>query len=228
MIRLFDPENRFWSFFGKLTDASLMSLLWVLTSLPLITIGASTTAFYKYTLLQVQDLEGSLVKSYFTAFRAYFKKATLLWLLQLAGTAFFAADLLAAWNFFLFHPGLSGIAVLGLCGFFALAFLCCTFYLYPVLGTYDLPLKQILSASFFLAVGNLHVTLTLALLMGLACVAAFYISGLFFFWIALFVFFSSYLIYGVFLKLPGLGGGEETERQKEPESVPNDDEKWLV
>ena len=95
MIKLFDPENKFWQFLNKVTDAALMSLLWLLTSLPLVTIGASTAAFYSYTLKQVSNQEGSLVKSYFSAFRAHFKRATLLWLLQAAGTAFFAADLWA-------------------------------------------------------------------------------------------------------------------------------------
>ena len=31
MIKLFDPENKFWQFLNKVTDAALMSLLWLLT-----------------------------------------------------------------------------------------------------------------------------------------------------------------------------------------------------
>ena len=121
MIKLFDPENKFWQFLNKVTDAALMSLL-------------STAAFYSYTLKQVSNQEGSLVKSYFSAFRAHFKRATLLWLLQAAGTAFFAADLWAVWNFLLIQGGAAGVAVLGVCGFCALAFLCCCLYAYPVLA----------------------------------------------------------------------------------------------
>ena len=112
MIKLFDPENKFWQFLNKVTDAALMSLL----CLPLVPIGASTAAFYSYTLKQVSNQEGSLVKSYFSAFRAHFKRATLLWLLQAAGTAFFAADLWAVWNFLLIQGGAAGVAVLGVCG----------------------------------------------------------------------------------------------------------------
>ena len=63
MIKLFDPENKFWQFLNKVTDAALMSLLWLLTSLPLVTIGASTAAFYSYTLKQVSNQVGWLVKS---------------------------------------------------------------------------------------------------------------------------------------------------------------------
>ena len=230
MIRLFDPENKFWLFLGKVTDTALMSLLWVLTSLPLVTIGASTAAFYSHTLKQVTDQEGSLVKSYFSAFRTHFKRATLLWLLQIAGAAFFAADLWAAWNFFLARGGAAGIALLGVCGFCALSFLCCCLYAYPVLAEYDLPVRQVIVNSFLLAVARLHVTLTLALLMALCLVLFYFFSGLFFLWIGLYVFFSSYLIYGAFLKFPPLAGDapEEEEQEEQPQALPDSDEKWTV
>ena len=50
MSRLFDPENKFWNFIGKIADVTCMSFLWVGTSLPLVTMGAATTAFYSYTM----------------------------------------------------------------------------------------------------------------------------------------------------------------------------------
>ena len=55
MSRLFDPENKFWNFIGKIADVTCMSFLWVGTSLPLVTMGAATTAFYSYTMHQVRD-----------------------------------------------------------------------------------------------------------------------------------------------------------------------------
>ena len=51
MSRLFDPENKFWNFIGKIADVTCMSFLWVGTSLPLVTMGAATTAFYSYLSL---------------------------------------------------------------------------------------------------------------------------------------------------------------------------------
>ena len=231
MIKLFDPENKFWQFLSKVTDAALMSFLWLLTSLPLVTIGASTAAFYSYTLKQVTNQEGSLVKSYFSAFRAHFKRATLLWLLLVWCAALIAADLWAVWNFFLAQQGgAAGIAVLGVCGFGALAFLCCCLYAYPVLAEYGLPVRQVISTSFLLAVARLHVTLTLALLMALCCVLFYFLSGLFFFWVALYVFFSSYLIYGAFLKFPPLAGaGPEAENGGEAaQPLPDHEETWTL
>lgn len=236
MIQLFDPENKFWQFFGKLTDVACLSFLWFLTSLPLVTMGASTASFYSFTMKQVQNTEGSVRKSYFRAFKAHFKRATLLWLLQLGGVAFFAVDLLAAWNYYLLNGGVLGIALMGVCGFCALCFLCCCFYLYPLLAVYELEIKELWQNAFFVAVGNLHVTVTLAVLAVLAAVGSFYLSGLFFFWIGLFIFVSSYFLYGVFLRCPWLnegeeqtiGEGEETGLEAGSDSAPDGDEMWLV
>ena len=81
MSRIFDPENKFWSAISKVADVTCMSFLWTITSLPLVTMGAATTAFYSYTMRQVRDTEGGILSGFFGAFRKHFKKATLLWLL---------------------------------------------------------------------------------------------------------------------------------------------------
>ena len=200
MYHLFNPENKFWNFIAKITDAACMSILWALASLPLFTIGAATTAFYDFSLHQVNDREGKILKSFFGSFRAHFGRATLLWLTELAGIAFFALDLWAAWHFYLTTGGVIGIALLGFCACFALIFLSCVMYIYPLLAAFNFNLKKILRDSFIMAMGNLHVTITLFVMTALVCVLIYYVSGLFFFWIGLYIFFSSYFITGVFLK----------------------------
>ena len=200
MCHLFNPENKFWNFIAKITDAACMSILWALVSLPLFTIGAATTAFYDFSLHQVNDREGKILKSFFGSFRAHFGRATLLWLTELAGIAFFALDLWAAWNFYLTKGGVIGIALMGFCACFALIFLSCVMYVYPLLAAFNFNLKKILRDSFIMAMGNLHVTITLFVMTALVCVLIYYVSGLFFFWIGLYIFFSSYFITGVFLK----------------------------
>ena len=193
MSRLFDPENKFWNFIGKIADVTCMSFLWVGTSLPLVTMGAATTAFYSYTMHQVRDTEGGILSGYFKAFRHNFKKATLLWLLEVAGLAFFAAALVGVWNLFLFLGGLPAILVGALVLCLAFLFLGCTFYIWPV-------------------------TLTLALVWALAGVGCFYLSGVFFVWVGLAIFASSYFVDMVFKKYTGeLAEEEAAWKQKQEE-----------
>ena len=218
MSRLFDPENKFWNFIGKIADVTCMSFLWVGTSLPLVTMGAATTAFYSYTMHQVRDTEGGILSGYFKAFRHNFKKATLLWLLEVAGLAFFAADLVGVWNLFLFLGGLPAILVGALVLCLAFLFLGCTFYIWPLLAVFEFPLKKLLTNSFVMAVGNLPVTLTLALVWALAGVGCFYLSGVFFVWVGLAIFASSYFVDMVFKKYTGeLAEEEAAWKQKQEE-----------
>lgn len=215
MYHLFNPENKFWNFVGKLTDAACMSILWAVVSLPLFTFGGTTTAFYEFCLHQASNTEGGVWRSFFGSFRKHFKKALLLWLLQLLGLAFFAADLLAAWNFFRIQGGVAGIAILGACTCLALIFLSCFLYLYPMLAIFDFPMTKLLRDSFVMAMGNLHVTVTLFVMLALVGVAFYYVSGLFFFWVGLYIFFSSYLITGVFLKYARDPAGEPDGKEQQ-------------
>lgn len=213
MHTLFNPENKFWNFMGKVTDVACMSLLWLLTSLPIITIGASTSAFYAFTLDAVQDEEGSVFRSYFAAFRKNFKKATVIWLLQLLLTVFLTVNLFAAWNFYL-AKGILGLGLFSLALFGMIVCISTGLYLYPILVSYEFPIKKVISDSFIMAVGNPHVTLSVIVVFLLAGVGIYYISGLFFFWIGLAIFFSSYFIWGLFLKYAGIKIEKKKKKKK--------------
>lgn len=213
MYTLFNPENKFWIFMGKITDVACMSFLWLITSLPIITIGASTAAFYSFTMEAVQDLEGGVCSSYFRAFRKNFKKATIMWIAQAILTVVLVLNLFAAWNFYL-TKGIAALGILSLavCGFMLL--IGTEMYLYPVAVCYDFPVKKVIADSFVMAIRNPHVTISCAVLFLLSGVGIYYISGLFFFWIGLAIFFSSYFILGVFLKYAGVKIEKKKKKQK--------------
>lgn len=217
MIHLFDPENKFWNFVGKLADVACLSVLWFLTSLPVLTAGASFTALYAYTMRQVRDTEGGILSGYFSAFKKYFKKASLLGLLELAGLAFFSVDLVGVWNFFLQVGGIPAILVGAAIFCLLVLFLACSLYVWPMLAVFDFPMKKLLGNSFIMAVGNLPVTLTLFLIWGLAAVGFYYLSGVFFFWVGLAVFASSYFVNTVFKKYTGELAEEQAAYEQEKE-----------
>lgn len=220
MHTLFNPENKFWVFMGKITDVACMSVLWLLTSLPIFTIGASTAAFYSFTMEAVRDQEGGVLRSYFAGFRKYFKKATLLWLGELALLLLLGVNLYAAANLYLAHGVIAlGALSLAICGVFLLLGTVC--YLYPLLVSYDFPLKKVICDSFVMAVRNPHVTVSCLVLFALAGVASVYISGLFFFWLGLAIFFCSYFMLGVFLKNAGVK--VEKKKKKHKNRLPHPD-----
>ena len=79
---IFRPYGPVWNFFNAITDVLLLSLLWCACSLPLITLGASTTALYDAAVHGIRYREPGLYRRFFRTFRREWKTSvpvTLLW-----------------------------------------------------------------------------------------------------------------------------------------------------
>lgn len=89
MKRFFSPDNYFWKCFDKLADVLILSLLWFICSLPVVTVGAASAALYDAAVHTVLRNEPDLFTRFFRTFRGEFKAATLAWLIW--GAALFSA-----------------------------------------------------------------------------------------------------------------------------------------
>lgn len=79
---VFRPYGPVWTFLNNLTDVLGLSLLWCLCSLPLVTLGAATTALYDAAIHGIRYQEGGAYRRFFRTFRTNLKTAsavTLLW-----------------------------------------------------------------------------------------------------------------------------------------------------
>lgn len=77
---------------GRLADFIILNILWVICSIPIITIGASTTALYTVMLKLVKNEEGYIARGFFKAFKENFKQSTVMWLIFLLLGIIFAVD----------------------------------------------------------------------------------------------------------------------------------------
>lgn len=80
---MFNLENPVWSAIGKLCDLVILNILFVVSCIPLFTIGASTTALYTVVRKIIHDEGSGVIKEFFKAFRSNFKHASLIWLILL-------------------------------------------------------------------------------------------------------------------------------------------------
>ena len=101
-MRFLSYDSKISQFLLKLCYACFLNLLWFFCSLPIITIGASTTALYYVSLKIVRDEEGNIAATFFRAFRENFRQATVIWLILLAIGLFLAGD-----GYILYHLRLS-------------------------------------------------------------------------------------------------------------------------
>lgn len=73
---LFSLEGPLGEALNKLADWMLLSLLWMICSIPLVTIGAANTALYTMTLRMVRNEEGGIIKGFLKAFKDNFLQST--------------------------------------------------------------------------------------------------------------------------------------------------------
>jgi len=79
---IFDSEGKLMTFLDGFADVMVLAILWVICSLPIITVGASTTAFYSVMMKLVVGEESYVVRSFFKAFKENFKISTIVWLIM--------------------------------------------------------------------------------------------------------------------------------------------------
>lgn len=83
-MTIFSYESKFSQIMMRLAWGCYLNLLWCICSLPIVTVGAATTALYYVTLKIAEGREGDITQQFFHAFRSNFKQATQLWLVLLA------------------------------------------------------------------------------------------------------------------------------------------------
>jgi len=83
MAKLFDFNNPIWRFMGRIADMFFLTVLWAVCSIPIVTIGASTTALYYVTLKMAGNHEGYLRTAFFKSFRRNFLCSTAIWIILL-------------------------------------------------------------------------------------------------------------------------------------------------
>ncbi len=95
-----EHDNTLLSILGKITDSLLLCLLYLLSCLPIITIGAATTALY-YTTHKVLRCDRSyLWKEYKRAWKENFKQATICWLIFAGIGALLGFDIYVMYGIF--------------------------------------------------------------------------------------------------------------------------------
>lgn len=156
---------------NKVVDILILSILWLLCCLPVVTIGAATTALYHTAVKSIRKSRGYVFKTFFRSFRINFLPATLLWMLFAAGIALFYINFLFAaaikeesFRFFVTTV------------YLALAFVVFSIgcYAFPVLSRCSLKCGQILRFSLGLTVKHFPYTLILDLIAA----AGFYLMWL--------------------------------------------------
>lgn len=176
MGNLFDPNSGIMGFMSKVADMIILSLLWVVCSIPIVTMGAATAALYYTAVKSIRRDRSYIFQSFFSSFKENFIQGTLLWLLFLAVMAVLGVNLR-------FSQGLIASETGTITGFLLMVVYCLmglvagftALYMLPVLSRFTLKKREILKMSLFMSIRHLPYTILLAAIIVLVAVAAAYL-----------------------------------------------------
>ncbi len=83
MQSLFSPDSKVMQAMSRISDLLILNVLFLLSCVPIFTIGAASTAMYTVCFRLGTEREQGVFRSYFAAFRDNFRQSTVLWLILL-------------------------------------------------------------------------------------------------------------------------------------------------
>lgn len=73
-MSIFSTDSKLYKFMSRFTDILVLNFLWVLCSLPVVTIGVSTIAACSVAMKMNEDKEGKIARDFFREFKSNFKQ----------------------------------------------------------------------------------------------------------------------------------------------------------
>ncbi|MCD8019696.1 MAG: DUF624 domain-containing protein [Clostridiales bacterium] len=153
-VGFFDYEGELHRICTKVMYIVTANLLFLLFSIPVVTIGASRVAMHTLLLKCSQGEEVPLFRTFFHVFRENLKKATLLWgIMLLALTSVGINVFFSGWMDSTFTGVLHGF-----CAVILIVLLILWIYLFPVMAYYENTITGYLKYSMALAIAHLPQT----------------------------------------------------------------------
>lgn len=168
----FNYDNPVWRFIGKFGDLILLNILWIICSIPVFTIGASTTAVYYVTLKLARDDDGYTIRSFFKSFKENFKQSTTIWLILLAVGLILGIDM---YFFVRLFAGAGTIRTVMLTVFLAMGvvYLAVFTYIFPIQARFFNTVKRTFFNAFFMSLRHLFRTIGMLVIDGVLVAAGF-------------------------------------------------------
>ena len=163
MSRFFNPDNPVMEFIAKIFDLVILNLIFIFSCVPIITIGASTSALSYVTLKMVRGEDPYIWRNFWKSFRQNFKQGTLVWIFSILIFIFLGMDfyIINSQNTSLF--AVVRILLWIVCAVALSVFL----YVFPVISHFVCTTKQALKNALLLTFGHLPYTLMMLALAGL-------------------------------------------------------------
>ena len=160
MRELLSPEGPVMNLITRIVYSVWLNILWFVFSIPIVTIGASTTALFYVSLKLARNEEGNVTEQFVKAFRTNFRYATKVWGILLGAGLILGLDgyvLLRLRFENVFWTIISAIYIVALIGYLIILM-----YVFPLMARFDNTIFQTLKNSLFIGLHFLLCTVFMA------------------------------------------------------------------
>lgn len=161
MGNLFNMNNFFFRFMGKLFDTVALSIVYTLVCLPIVTIGPATSALYYATVKSIRRDRSYPIKEFFKAFKRDFKQSFVVGFILVVVGVILYVDVKFAINFI--NSSLTYMRYLYLIIGMVVSFI--AVYIFPLISRFSLKLSGLFKLSFYLALRHLLTTVVSVILL---------------------------------------------------------------
>lgn len=170
----FNTEGPVFQFLGTLFDFVILNVLFLITCIPVVTIGPAISALYTVTLREVRNEQGYIIRSYFTAFKENFKHSFLLSILYTIVGAILLYNL-AFWAQMKTAVGSIFLIIIAAC---TLLYAISLLYVFALSARFENTIKRTVKNSLLIALANPVQTLMILLITVIGFALA-YVSPMF-------------------------------------------------
>ena len=166
MSNLLNPDNKIMNGINRAIDAAIIGTLWFICCIPVITVGASSTAFYYAYNKAIRQKRGYAWKEFFSAFKSNFKQSTIIWLIMMVLYLITGLDCIILTA--LEEPSTYTKVLFMIIVAIMIAITVWTLYVFPYLARFANTTKVMLKNSALIALANLPWSILLLILFGIS------------------------------------------------------------
>ncbi|HIS26254.1 MAG TPA: YesL family protein [Candidatus Pullilachnospira intestinigallinarum] len=173
MSNLFNPDNKFFTFMGRVADLMILNILCIICCIPVITIGPAITAMFYVTLKMVRNEESYVIRGFFHSFKQNFRQGVIIHLILLVVGAILLFDLY-------FTRQMAGenrlYMVLGYVFMVAIALYLMIFtYIYPMLAKFYNSVKNTFRNALLVSIRHLPYTILMLVITAVPVLLMFFV-----------------------------------------------------
>ena len=172
----FNLDGPFYKFGNTVWDIMALSMLWFFFSIPIFTIGASSTALFYITTRRLSKKEGYITRDFWISFKQNFKQSTKIWLSVMAIGILLISNL----YFMLFKteqlnmPPTMLAIMLPLQALFLIELCLFSLYAFPIISRFEIRGKMLIKTTMLMAHKHLPTTILLAALFAIIVITMLY------------------------------------------------------